>query len=121
VGPANRAYSDLATALCFNGVSGCVSATMSVAQSDFRLYLDDLISLNQQLPTFQATVPIAAQADVGQFRQMIATEISDLQNVVEDTVEAQFWGDEARWAPETFRTGAADKLVRADLGLPTSG
>ena len=94
---------------------------MAAAQPIFRTYLTDLTALNDQLPAFQALLPASAGADVGQLRQAIATEISDLGNVVQDTVEAQFWADEQRWAPETFRTAAADKLVRADLGLPSSG
>lgn len=116
VDPANRAYSDLATALCFDGVASCVSANMTTAQPLFRTYASALTTLNEQLPSFQASLPATAQADLGQYRQAIATEVADLGNVVQDTVEAQFWADESRWAPETFRTGAADKLVRADLG-----
>jgi hypothetical protein len=94
---------------------------MSAAQPLFRAYLTELIKLNDQLPLFQAHLPATAAADVGQLRQAIATEIADLGNVVQDTVEAQFWADEQRWAPETFRRGAADKLVGADLGLSSSG
>jgi hypothetical protein len=115
VDPANRAYYDLGTALCFSNASGCVSANMAGAQPLFRTYLSALTTLNDQLPLFQASLPASAQADLGQYRQSIAVEIADLDNVIGDTVEAQFWADESRWAPETFRTGAADKLVRADL------
>lgn len=118
VEPANTAYSKLAMALCFNGVTACVSASMSAAQPLFRTYLSALTTLNEKLPSFQALLPVTAQADLGQFRQAIATEISDLGNVVQDTDEPQFWSDERRWAPETFKTAAADNLVRADLGLP---
>jgi hypothetical protein len=91
---------------------------MSAAQPLFRTYLSALTTLNEKLPSFQALLPVTAQADLGQFRQAIATEISDLGNVVQDTDEPQFWSDERRWAPETFKTAAADNLVRADLGLP---
>lgn len=117
VRPVNRAYSDLVTALCFGGATGCTPATMATAQPLFRTYQSSLTDLNDQLPAFQASVPAAAQADLGQYRQAIATEISDLSNVVQDTDETQFWADESRWAPETFRTDAADKLVRADLHI----
>jgi hypothetical protein len=116
--PTNNAYSELVKALCFGGATGCTSATMATAKPLFQTYLTAVTDLNDQLPSFQALLPPTIKADVGQYRQAIATEIADLQNVVQDTVEAQFWADEQRWAPETFHTGAADKLVRADLQIP---
>jgi hypothetical protein len=121
VKPANTAYNKLAAALCSNGATGCISVIWSAAKPLFENYLFTLTNLNADLPSFQALLPPTARADVGQFRQAIATEISDLGNVVQDTAETQFWADEQRWAPETFHTAAADNLVRADLGLPSTG
>ena len=115
VAPANTALGAVVTAL------GAKGADMNTTRPAFQGYRDALVSLDAQLPKFQADVPASMRSDVQQLREGVATQLSDINGILSITTASDWLSTLGRWETDAKSFGGAAQLVRADLGLPPAG